>query len=169
MSEPFLGQIRVFGFNFPPRDWAQCDGQLLPIADNEALFSLLGTTYGGDGRTTFGLPDFRGRTPAHEGSGYPLGDRGGSESVLLTVAQLPAHTHAIGAANGAQDSDDPAGAFPGQNEDNTYNSTTSPTLAPFATDAIPVSGGGGQGHQNMQPYLVLNVCIALQGIFPSRN
>lgn len=172
MSEPFIGQIQTFGFNFAPRGWAFCDGQLLSIAQNNPLFALLGTTYGGDGRTTFGLPDLRGRVPLHEGTGpglspHPLGQRAGTESATL-------HSHSQGTGKMR------ATASPANSNDPTGNSLALGAL--YSTDAPTVdmaadsvvnpdtdNAGGGNSHDNMQPYLVLNTCIALVGIFPSRN
>lgn len=179
MSEPFIGQIQTFGFNFAPRGWAFCDGQLLSIAQNTALFALLGTTYGGDGRTTFGLPDLRGRVPLHEGTGpglspHPLGQRAGTENTILNVNQMASHSHTQ--AKGKMR----ATASPANSNDPTGNSvalgalysTDAPTVD-MATDSVvnPDTNdtGGGNSHDNMQPYLVLNTCIALVGIFPSRN
>ena len=175
MSEPFIGQIQPFGFNFAPRNWAQCDGQLLPIAQNQALFSLLGTTYGGDGRVTFALPDLRGRTALHYGTGPGLsprtiGQRSGSETATLTAAQLPPHSHTVAFKTGPGTSNVAAGNVPAQDA-GVQSATYSDAAADGTMDAsmIPNSGGQGQGHPNMQPYLVVNWCIALQGIFPSRN
>jgi microcystin-dependent protein len=172
MSEPFLSEIKMFGFSFSPRGWALCDGQILPINQNQALFSLLGTTYGGDGRTTFALPDLRGRTPVHFGSGPgwnpALGSRGGEETVSLTTAQIPSHTHNLVATGDGANSPAPNDQFLAQ-------STATDPLYAGATDLVAMDGqavanaGGGQGHANMQPYLTLNFCIALQGVFPSRN
>lgn len=166
--EPTLGEIRIFAFNFAPRGWATCDGQLLPIQQHQSLYAVLGTTYGGDGRTTFALPDLRGRTPRHVGPANQLGSKGGSETVALTVEQIPSHSHTLGVVAGAADTDDPAGALPATHESPAF-ATGSTSSEALATDAIPVSGGQGQGHENMQPFQVLNICIALQGIFPSRN
>ena len=166
MAEPFIGEIRVTSFNFAPRGWAMCNGQLLTIAQNQALFSLLGTFYGGDGRTTFALPDLRGRTPLHTGSGFSQGQTAGEEAHLLTSAEVPSHTHTQGSiaqATGANPANSVLAAKPRRGS-NVYN-----------TGAIPVqlagqgSAGGNQSHNNMQPYLTLNFVIALQGIFPSRN
>jgi microcystin-dependent protein len=177
MSEPFLGEIRMFGGNFAPRGWAFCNGQLLSIAQNTALFSLLGTTYGGDGRTTFALPDLRGRAPMHWGQGpgltnRMLGEAAGVENVTLLSTQMPAHVHAIGAFNGAGDQSSPAGNVPamllnqqtGQNE-NLYASTPNTQLGLQGESTV----GGNQPHENMQPYLVVTFIIALEGIFPSRS
>ena len=163
MSEFFIGQIMMTGFNFAPRFFAQCNGQLLPINQNQALFSLLGTTYGGDGRVNFALPDLRGRTPLHVGGGYVLGERSGEENHTLTQAELPTHTHSFKAGNG--DPNSSSGYLP------------SSSLAPYTagggggalSPASISSVGGSQPHTNMQPSLTLNFIIALQGIFPSPN
>ena len=168
MSEP----IQAFGFNFAPRLWAQCDGQLLPIAQNQALFSLLGTQYGGDGRTTFGLPDLRGRLSLHQGNGPGLTDRrigqkGGAEEVSLTAAQLASHNHGAKPGGATIDADQaaPTNNYPASVASNAYAGGTNTSMGAFTTE----NTGSGQGHNNMQPYLVINWCIALQGIFPPRN
>ena len=170
MSEPFLAEIRIIGFNFAPRGWAFCDGQILPINQNQSLYSLLGTTYGGDGRTSFALPDLRSRTPVHKGDGYQLGQKGGAETVTLTAAQIAAHTHAAKASSSAGNQTQPAGRV--------LAAPTAPDLLyrdPEAANATALrsgtvtNAGGGQAHNNMQPYLTLSFCIALQGLFPSRN
>jgi microcystin-dependent protein len=166
MSEPFLAEVRIFGFNFAPRGWAMCDGQILPINQNQSLYSLLGTTYGGDGRTTFGLPDLRGRVPLHEGSGYSLGMRSGTENVALNVAQMPGHTHQVNATGNSPDAISPNGKVFAATVDDRY--APAGDLVDTASDAV-MNNVGGQGHNNMQPSLVLNFCIALQGVFPSRN
>ena len=173
-SEPFLGQIMCAGFNFVPRGWARLDGQLLPISQNQALFSLLGTTYGGDGRTTFALPDMRGRALVHDGSGPGLtprtiGERGGAETHTLTPSQMPAHTHAVAprASTAAPTASSPAGAVP----------ATRPRLpmygaAPGDTDMAAVTtsaAGGNQPVPQMPPYIAINCFMALQGIYPSRE
>ncbi|MCO6457614.1 MAG: phage tail protein [Pirellulaceae bacterium] len=172
MAEPFLSEIRAFGFNFPPRGWAQCDGQLLSISQNTALFSLLGTIYGGDGRTTFALPDLRGRTPLHLGSGPGLtprnqGSRAGTETETLTVANLPGHSHGLRASNSAAGQEAPAGTrvLGRVEEDIDGTGSAGEVLGPSAV----VATGGGQPHSNMQPFLALNFCIALQGVYPSRS
>jgi microcystin-dependent protein len=167
MSEPFLAEVKILGFNFAPRGFALCDGQILPINQNQALFSLLGTNYGGDGRTTFGLPDLRGRTPIHHGNGHTLGQKSGEEQHALNVNEMASHSHSCRGSTSA-DTDDPAGSFPGLTEDATYNSGAGPTLVNMGTSTI-TNAGAGQGHQNMQPFLVLYFAIALQGLFPSRN
>lgn len=166
MSEPFIGEVRLFGFEFAPRGWALCAGQLLSIQQNQALFSLLGTTYGGNGTTTFALPDLRGRVPVHIATNIPLGQMAGEESHTLISNELPAHTHQTFGDSGAASSPTPTG--------NVW--ATAANTHPFAATAnTPLSDsaiaqqGGGQGHPNMQPFLVCNYCIALQGIFPSRN
>lgn len=166
MSEPFLAEIRIFGFTFAPRGWALCDGQILPINQYQSLYSLLGTTYGGDGRTTFGLPDLRGRVPLHEGSGYSLGMRSGAENVALSAAQIPGHTHQLNATGDAATTDSPAEAVFAQTLDDRY--APAADLVNTASSAV-LNAGGSQAHTNMQPSLVLNFCIALQGLFPSRN
>ena len=174
MSEPFIGQISIMGFNFPPRGWAFCDGQLLPIAQNTALFSLLGTTFGGDGRTTFALPDLRGRFPIQPGSGpglpfYTWGEKGGTEDVTLTVSQIPPHTHGIQAYNG------PGNTFTPENttwaQDATQSIPTYSTTTPNQSMSANALGttGGTQPHTNIQPYLAMYYCIAMQGIYPSRG
>ena len=164
MSEPFLGEIRIASFNFPPKGWAQCDGNLLPINQNQALFSILGTTYGGDGRVTFGLPNFQGRVPIHTGGGFNLGQLGGEETHTVIPAEMAAHTHpAIGSSN------PPNVATPGGN----FWSTAPLYGGPPASAAMAANTtgplGGNQAHENRSPYLVLNFIIALQGIFPSQN
>jgi len=171
MSEPFLSEIRMVGFNFAPRGWALCDGQILPINQNQSLYSLLGTTYGGDGRTSFGLPDLRGRAPMHRNGSHGQGQRAGAENISLTEAQMPSHTHNAQATSATANTNSPSGALlgevaPGPFSVNPYGNLTNPV------DLIPSAlgnAGTNQGHNNMQPYLVLNFCIALQGLFPSRN
>lgn len=171
MSEPFIGQIQPFGFNFAPRGWALCEGQLLPISQNTALFSLLGTIYGGDGRTTFALPDLRGRVAISSGAGpglsnYQIGQRGGQEQVSLSNPnQLPAHTHSLGCNRTAANSDTPVDAVPAVDEGATESYHTSSTDSMLPTG----STGASAGHENRQPFLVVNYCIALTGLFPSRN
>lgn len=171
MTEPFLGQISIVGFNFAPRGWAQCNGQLISIAQNTALFALLGTTYGGNGQTTYALPDLRGRAPMAFGDGAgltsrSLGEPSGQETVTLIGAQLPMHTHLLDANSARADRANAAGAALGAAADATY-ATTAPasTLAPNAVTQT----GGSQPHNNMQPYLTLNIVIALEGFFPARN
>lgn len=169
MSEPFLAEIRMVGFNFAPRGWAFCDGQILPINQNQSLYSLLGTTYGGDGRTSFALPDLRGRTPVHVGPGHREGQKSGEETHTLSVNEMPQHSHVLHATS---------------TDANTPNPTTSAVLGSVPTriyaefDASRAVSlhpgtitnvGGSQAHENMQPYLAVNFVIALQGLFPSRN
>ena len=175
MSEPFVAEIRIFAFNFAPRGWAFCNGQLLPIAQNTALFSLLGTTYGGNGQTTFGLPNLQGQAPMHPGQGpglsnYVLGEQGGSQTVTLIGSELPAHTHQARANTGTAGQAGPGGNVPaslaGRTPPPLYQSGA-PNAA-LSPQALTVSGSGSP-HNNLQPYLVLNFCIAMQGIFPSRN
>jgi microcystin-dependent protein len=163
MAEPFLSEVRIMSFEFAPKGWALCNGQLLPINQNQALFSLLGTTFGGDGRVNFALPDLRGRTPIHVGSGHTLGERGGEQAHTLSIAELPTHTHVVTGSNDNADNPVPAGAaFASAN--NVYTAATSLTsLAPGTLANV----GGSQAHLNMQPFLTLSLCIALQGIFPS--
>lgn len=176
-EEPFIGEIRMVGFNFPPRGWALCDGQLLPIAQYTALFSLLGTTYGGNGQTTFALPDLRGRVPMHFGQGPGLtprvqGEAGGSETVTLLVGEMPAHTHAVAANSGVGSADTATGNFiAGTPDANTGSSYTSFSPVANTTMSPAANGvsGGSQPHNNMQPFLCVNFVIALEGIFPARN
>ncbi|KRP85301.1 phage tail protein [Bradyrhizobium pachyrhizi] len=166
MADPFLSEVRMMSFGFAPKGWAFCNGQLLPIAQNQALFSLLGTTYGGDGRVTFGLPDLRGRVPISMGPGYTLGQRGGEESHTLTINEMAQHNHLANAtnSNGSQPLD--SGAYLGAFNNGYSMSTTDITpLNPLTVG----NAGGSQAHQNMQPFLTINFSIALQGIFPSQN
>ena len=169
--EPFLGQIQPFGFNFAPRGWAMCDGQLLPIAQNTALFSLLGTTFGGDGRTTFALPDLRGRVIKHIGTGAGLipvrwGQRGGAETVTLNVAHIPAHNHLMFVNDSGGLEDDPAGRVIGNAGLAAFNDAANGKT--LKSDAI-ANTGGGQAFGIDNPYLGINVCIAMTGLFPSRS
>lgn len=168
MSEPFLSEIRIMGFNFAPRGWASCDGQILPINQNQSLYSLLGTTYGGDGRTSFALPDLRGRTPLHQGSGYQLGTKSGAELHTLSTAEIPTHNHTLSAVSATNNPTPvPSGTVMlGNSPSQLYTSGTPDTT--LRAESIS-SFGGGQAHENMQPYTTLNFCIALQGVFPSRN
>ena len=166
-----IGEIRMFAGNFAPRSWAFCNGQLLSIAQNTALFSILGTTYGGNGQTTFGLPDLRGRVPVSSGQGpglssYTLGEQGGVEAVTLLSTQIPAHTHGIGANSGLGTQAAPGNTryiAASDRRDNQFADSSNTSLAPTT------SAGGSQPHSNLQPYLTVNFIIALQGIFPSRN
>jgi microcystin-dependent protein len=166
MAEPFLSEIRIMSFGFPPKGWALCDGQLLPINQNQALFSLLGTTYGGDGRVNFGLPDLQGRTPMHMGSGHVLGERGGEQAHTLSISEIPTHTHVANGTNVNGDDPIPAGNFLGA-ANNTYLVADN-NLTPLVPGTLS-NIGGSQAHLNMQPFLTLNFCIALQGIFPSQT
>ena len=163
MAEPFLSEIRLMSFVFAPKGWALCNGQLLPINQNQALFSLLGTTFGGDGRVNFALPDLRGRSPIHVGSGHTLGERGGEQAHTLSIAELPTHTH-VAMASPTNGNVPAAGANVLAGALNSYR----PADNLVALNASSVTNtGGSQAHLNMQPYLVLTFSIALQGIFPS--
>ena len=167
MAEPFLSEIRIMSFGFAPKGWALCDGQILPINQNQALFSLLGTTYGGDGRVTFALPDLRGRTAVHTGGGLAYGERGGEPAHTLTITELPAHVHGVNASSSPGDGVVPTNTVLAGPLNQTYRASD-------AAAATMIQGtlgdvGGGQPHQNMMPFLALSFCIALQGIFPSRN
>ena len=164
MAEPFLGELRIFSFNFAPQGWAMCNGQLLPINQNQALFSILGTTYGGNGQTTFGLPNLRGQVPMHVGAGHVQGEQAGQESHTVTINEFPTHTHlaTVSQNNGTLNS--PATNFLAAAA--IYGPVNN--FQPINPQTV-TNTGGSQPHNNMQPYLVLNICIALQGIFPSRN
>jgi microcystin-dependent protein len=165
MSEPFLSEIKLVSFNFPPKGWALCNGQLLPINQNQALFALLGTRYGGNGQTNFALPNLRGRVPIHMSGAHTLGEAAGSTSVTVNIQQLPTHMHALNVTNAASTTADPTNAIFAE-VSTTYgppNSLT--TISPQTVSSV----GGSQPHNNMMPYLVLNFIIALQGIFPSQN
>ena len=171
MAEPFLSEIRIMSFEFAPKGWALCNGQLLPINQNQALFSLLGTTFGGDGRVNFALPDLRGRTPIHVGSGHTLGERGGEQAHTLSISELPTHTHVANGTSTLADQPTPAGNLLGTVD---LTAFTTNVYGPAATLVALGAGtiantGGSQAHLNMQPFLTLNFCIALQGIFPSPN
>ncbi|WP_028103670.1 phage tail protein [Pseudoduganella violaceinigra] len=168
MADPYLGEIKLVSFNFPPKGWALCNGQLLPINQNQALFSLMGTSYGGDGRVTFALPDLRGRTPVHIGDGITQGQAGGEFAHTLNVAEMPGHTHRLLASTALASSGDPNGALlarKGRLSADAFNGTPNTSLVANQVS----STGGSQPHENMQPYLTLNFVIALQGIFPSQN
>ena len=167
MAEPFLGEMRIFSFGFPPKGWALCNGQLLPINQNQALFSLLGTTYGGDGRVTFALPNLQGRVPTHVGGGHILGERAGEQAHTLGIAELPAHTHVANASSKVGNNVVPTGNVLASPLNQSYRAqdNSAAVLLPATLGNV----GGGQSHQNMQPFLTLSFCIALQGIFPSRN
>ena len=167
MAEPFLSEIRIMSFVFPPKGWALCNGQLLPINQNQALFALLGTTFGGDGRVNFALPDLRGRTPIHVGGGHTLGERGGEQAHTLSIAELATHTHQVNASTLVGNAVQPTG--------NVLASPLNLSYAPpggvltALQPATVTNIGGSQAHLNMQPFLTLSFCIALQGIFPSPN
>ena len=174
MADPFVAEIRIFGFNFAPKGWAFCNGQLMPLSQNTALFSLLGTTYGGDGKSTFALPNLQGAAPMHPGQGpglslHDLGEMGGSETVTLLESEIPAHPHALMA--GA----DPANAQIPNSQVILARSSGGSAYNPTATGLAPMNplalslAGGSLPHNNMQPYLTLNFCIALQGVFPARG
>jgi len=177
VSEPFLAEVRLFGFNFPPRGWALCDGQILPIAQNQSLYSLLGTIYGGDGRTTFALPDLRGRTPLHEGLGSGLsprnlGSRGGEEAHALTTAEMPAHSHSFEGNRNQASLNEPGGNTLAAKKRRAYSRyAAAPDAAATANMRAETisSVGNGTAHENMQPFLTVSFCIATQGLFPSRN
>ena len=166
MAEPFLSEVRIMSFVFAPKGWALCNGQLLPINQNQALFSLLGTTFGGDGRVNFALPDLRGRTPIHVGSGHTLGEKGGEQAHTLSIAEIPTHTHVANGTTNAADTNTPA--------NNTLLGIVNDAYGDPANLQAMSAGeitnvGGSQAHLNMQPFLTLSFCIALQGIFPSPN
>jgi microcystin-dependent protein len=174
MSTPFLGEIKIISWNFAPKGWAFCNGQFLPINQNQALFSILGTTYGGNGQTTFALPDFRGRAPYHVGNGMTLGERGGEAAHTVNVSEMPAHTHLPNASNASGNLVFPATISPVATHNIWAVSSQNPYSAPSGNLTSMNAGcvsntGGSQPHENRQPYSVLNFIIALQGIFPSRN
>jgi microcystin-dependent protein len=168
MSEPFLSEIKLLSFNFAPKGWALCNGQLLPINQNQALFSLLGTTYGGDGRVNFGLPNLQARVPMHTGNGHVLGERGGEATHTLLISEVPTHVHSV---NGSSlDGDKPTAL--GNLLSGTATAQAYSSAATSLTSLLPGTvgnTGGSQAHENMQPFLVLNFAIALQGIFPSQT
>ena len=166
MSEPFLAEIRMVGFNFAPRGWAFCDGQILPINQNQSLYSLLGTTYGGDGRTSFGLPDLQGRTPIHVSTSHREGQKGGAETVSLSTAEIPQHDHTAQASSAVADAPVAAGHILADSPSQLYADPGN--LVELRSGTI-ANAGGGQAHENMQPWLAVNFCIALRGLFPSRN
>lgn len=173
MSEPFLAEIRIFGFNFAPRGWAFCDGQILPINQNQSLYSLLGTTYGGDGRTSFGLPDLRGRTPIHVGRSnggefHLEGQKSGEETHSLSAAEMPNHDHVAQASGTNANQNSAQGHLPAAALNLYIPATSNPARQSIASSTVS-NVGGSQSHDNMQPYLAINFCIALRGLFPSRN
>ncbi|UIJ71470.1 phage tail protein [Aurantimonas sp. HBX-1] len=168
MAEPFLSEIRLMSFVFAPKGWALCNGQLLPINQNQALFSLLGTTFGGDGRVNFALPDFRGRVPMHVGSGHTLGERGGEQAHTISIPELPTHTHVLQATSGNATAAVPATALMLAASVN-YEAYRPASALVALQPASAANLGGSQAHLNMQPFLALSFCIALQGIFPSQN
>lgn len=167
MAEPFLSEIRIMSFGFAPKGWAMCNGQLLPINQNQALFSLLGTTFGGDGRVNFALPDLRGRTPIHVGSGHTLGERGGEQAHTLSIAEIPTHVHTLNATSETADTVVPTGNLLGDSNPNQIYSAPA-NFIPLVNGTVS-NVGGSQAHLNMQPFLTLTFSIALQGIFPSPN
>ena len=174
MADPFVAEIRIFPFNFAPKGWTWCDGQLMPLSQNTALFSLLGTTYGGDGKSNFALPDLQGRSPMHPGQGpglslHDLGETGGSETVTLLESEIPAHAHLLKANPNVAETPDPGGnSFARGSSINAYQTTTNQNLVPMAAEAL-APAGGDQPHNNLQPYLTYYFCIALQGVFPPRG
>ena len=173
MSQPYVGEIRMFGGSFAPAGWAFCDGQLVPISENDTLFNLIGTTYGGDGQTTFALPDLRGRAPVHMGTGgggiYAIGQSAGSETVTVTTQQIPVHSHFFQASNQTASANDPTGTTLGQTITGSalYSAVVGPTVA-MSPSAI-AQAGGNQPHENMQPFLVVSYIISLFGIYPSQT
>jgi len=175
MSQPFIGEIRCMGFNFAPRGWSFCDGQIMPINQNTALFSILGTNYGGNGQTTYGLPDLRGRAVMGPGDGpglsnHELGEKSGSESVTLTAQNIPAHTHRLFASNSVGNTNSPAGAALaiGAKATPLYAPASGASTTPMQAQTLAATGSG-QAHNNMQPYIAMNFVISLQGVYPSRN
>jgi len=173
MADPFVAEIRIFPFNFAPRGWAWCDGQLMPLSQNTALFSLLGTTYGGNGMSNFALPDLEGKAPMHPGQGpglslHDLGETGGSETVTLLESEIPAHSHALMSNNAVGNRTNPAGNSPARVSGATPYAPAPDTTAALAAEALSVAGGD-QPHNNLQPYLTFYFNIALQGVFPPRT
>lgn len=168
MATPFLGELKIVSFNFAPKGWALCNGQLLPINQNQALFSILGTTYGGDGRVNFALPDLRGRVPIHFGQSFVLGQRGGEEGHTLALSEMPTHVHTANAANVQPTAGNPAAGRMLSQSKGAFLFAAATNLQPMSPQNIG-NVGGSAPHQNLQPFLVLNIAIALQGIFPSQN
>ena len=172
MAEPFLSEIRLMSFVFAPKNWALCNGQFLPINQNQALFSLLGTTFGGNGQTTFALPDLRGRVPIHVGGSHFLGDRAGEEAHTLSISEIPTHLHTLNASSSGGDSTNPnfggTGRLLATEPGNPYSNSFTPTAVALNAGTV-ANNGGSQAHLNMQPFLTLSYCIALAGIFPSPN
>ena len=167
MTEPFVGEIRMFGGIFAPMDWAFCDGQTMPIAQYDVLYALIGTTYGGDGVTNFNLPDLRGRVPVHQGNGYVIGQAGGQETVILQANQVAAHTHAVRAKDGAGNATTPSGNVWATVPDVKHYSATAPNLA-MRSATVGQGGGNGAAHDNVMPFQVVNFIISLSGYFPQR-
>ncbi len=166
MADNFLSELRIFSFNIIPKGWTQCNGQLIPINTNQALFALLGTTYGGNGQTNFALPDLRSRVPMHMGQGLTLGERAGEESHTINISEMPAHTHQVLASSSGPSVKPPAGAAWSSNTGfSAYGSSSDVSMNTQCISMV----GGSQPHENRSPYLALNICIALQGIFPSQN
>lgn len=174
MADPFVAEVRIFPFDFPPKGWAFCDGQRMPLSQNTALFSLLGTVYGGDGKSTFALPDLKGRAPMHPGQGpglslHDLGEAGGQETVTLLESEIPQHTHSLrGSADDGESKIPTSSRVIGRSVGGFAYQTTTSGLQPLAPQALAPAGGNAP-HNNMQPYLTLNFCIALQGVFPPRS
>lgn len=165
MAQPYVGEIRMFAGNFAPAGWMFCEGQLLPISENETLFQLIGTTYGGDGESTFALPDLRGRIPLHQGNGFILAETGGAEEITLTVSQIPAHSHPLLGANVVANDPNPANNVLGESSAISLYQSAGPTVAMASAAIAPV--GGSQPHTNFQPYLCVDFIISLFGLFPS--